>query len=115
MRMLIALSGLFLATPFFVSSQSPSTKIPGITEPPELTGEPKRTVPTREPSDSERRIDKAAQTDWRDLGQVKAITADLTQAITLFPDYSDVYFLRATARCSIAKKHYQTLAKDLDN
>jgi len=94
------------------SQKTPASgiRIAGVVEPPELTGEP---AVVKEVSTSEGRIDNIAQTDWNDPEKVKSVSEELSEIITLLPDYSDAYFLRATARCSLNSGDHSGISGDI--
>jgi tetratricopeptide (TPR) repeat protein len=93
---------------------APDIRIAGVVEPPELMEEPAVVKEPSEPSDAERQIDKIAQTDWNDPEKVKSANEELSEIIKLLPDYSDAYFLRATARCSLNSSDHSGISGDLD-
>ena len=87
-RISLALLTILIATT--LSAQSP-LRIAGISEPPELTGEPKK---FRQATDAEREmLDLVGK--LKDESQARAAFPALDELIQHHPDYSDAYFLRA--------------------
>ncbi len=85
-------------------SQSP-VRISGISEPPELTGEPKK-WPL--PSESDRQL-MALMDRWneRDIEKNRAVRPEFDNFIIKYPDYPDAYAVRAIGDlCYLKNKNY---------
>ena len=86
LRSLLIYWCLLLASPVAVLSQTISTtKIEGVSEPPELTGEPKK---FEKPSESDRQLFEFIGS-LKGGDDAKASMSRLDEFITQHPDYSD--------------------------
>lgn len=114
MRTLLRISSIVLATQVVALSQSSSIRIAGVDEPPELTGEPKKTFP--KPSDALQQFG-TIMNKWseHDLEKVKAVRPDLDTFIEKHPDYSDAYAIRAMADlCYLKRTDYAPIIADIE-
>jgi|SRR5215472_36522 len=93
MRVPLLLCGLLLALPAF--AQTNTLRISGVSEPPELTGEPKKVT---KPSDADMELYEIIG-HLKDEQETKSILPRLDEFIKNHPDYSDAFFLRATWCC----------------
>lgn len=94
-----------------VSAQTTATRIDGIDEPPELTGEPKKVA---QPSDADRQMYEILKNNLKDESDVKAVLPKLNDFLTRFADYSDGYFLRATCKaCMLHERDLASITSDV--
>jgi tetratricopeptide (TPR) repeat protein len=113
MRILSAVCPLLIAVSFVASAQSNPTRIAGVDEPPELTGQPKK-LPT--PSEVLLQF-KTVMDKWKDndTEAIKSLQPDLDRFVQQHPDYSDAHLLRAHADyCVLNSKDYSGILKDID-
>jgi tetratricopeptide (TPR) repeat protein len=90
-------------------SQSSSTRIPGVSEPPELTGEPRKLSP---PNEDDVQFSKLLGNKTDD--QVKAALPQLNEFIKQHPNFSSAYFLRATlTSCKSDNPDYASISNDV--
>src|SRR2546425_883865 len=101
---------LLLAATLPAFSQTASIKIDRVSEPPELTGEPKK-------------VDKPSEADSQLLeiighlkgqDETKSTLPKLDQFIAQHPGYSDAYFLRATCQaCILNSREFGSISNDV--
>jgi len=98
-RSVFLLSSIFLATT--LSAQTASVRIAGVSEPPELTGEPKKlSQPTQEDKELAEVVGHL-----KDEEGTRAALPALNKFIEGHPDRSDAYFLRATCNACVLSSH----------
>jgi hypothetical protein len=73
-------------------SQTSAVKIEDVSEPPELTGEPKKFT---EPTQADRQLFEIVN-HLKDIEETKSTLPTLNKFIEQHPENSDAYFLRAT-------------------
>jgi len=94
---------LILVVPAAILPQANSLKIRGVSEPPELTGEPKEFV---KPTEMDKEFYEIVQhVKDTDDSETRASLQKLDEFIKRHPDYSDAYFLRATCQSCILDSH----------
>src|SRR5438046_1712234 len=109
-RSLLIYSCFLLASPVLMLSQTASTKINGVSEPPELTGEPKK---FDKPSESDRQLFEIIG-KLQDEDDTKSSMPKLDEFIAQHPDYSDAYFIRATfAACILKSRDFTSVTSDV--
>jgi len=86
------LCSILLATTLQAFSQTILAKIDGVSEPPELTGEPKR---PSQPTQADRQLLEIVG-HLKDQNETTTTLPILNKFLDEHPDYSDGYFLRAT-------------------
>jgi tetratricopeptide (TPR) repeat protein len=92
-------------------SQSSSTRIANIAEPPELTGEPAK---LKEASEADKQIFELVG-HLKNEEETKATLPKLDAFIMQHPDYSDAYFLRATClACILGSRDFAAISNDLN-
>jgi len=107
-RIFLVLCG-FIATISICVAQS-ALKIEGISEPPELSGEPKQ---FRQPTAAERQILEIVG-HLKNENEAKAALPALDNLIQEHSDYSDAYFLRAYVNgCMLNTKDFGQLTSDI--
>jgi tetratricopeptide (TPR) repeat protein len=110
MRPLFIICSLLLAAPIAGFSQTPSTKIDGVSEPPELTGDPKKVNRTTE---ADRQLFEIVG-HLKDADETKSMLPKLDAFIKQHPDYSDAYFLRATCTaCILNSREFASISNDV--
>src|SRR6266481_4931283 len=103
MRPLLVLCSFLLFTIHPAFSQTASIKISGVSEPPELMGEPKEFV---KPTDTDKEFyEIVVRVKDTDGSETRASLQKLDEFIKRYPDYSDAYFLRATCQSCILDSH----------
>lgn len=108
MRLPLLLCGLFLSFPTFPQTSAP--RISGVTEPPELSGEPKK--PTK-PSEAESELFELIG-HLKNEEEVKSTLPELDEFIQKHPDYSDALFLRATCKaCILNSRDFTSIENDV--
>jgi hypothetical protein len=109
-RLLLILWCLLLAGSTVAFSQTTSTPIDGVSEPPELTGEPKK---FNKPSDADSQLFEIIE-HLKDQGETKSTLPKLDDFIRQHPGYSDAYFLRATCKaCILDSSEFTSIANDV--
>jgi len=96
-RSWLGLCGALLIAPVATFSQSPSTRIEGVSEPPELSGEPKK---VSKPTEAEKQLFEIIG-HLKDEEEIRLTLPKMNEFIDQHPDYSDAYFLRATCEACI--------------
>jgi tetratricopeptide (TPR) repeat protein len=101
---------LFFAPAMF--SQTAPLKIEGVSEPPELTGEPKEFV---KPTDTDSEFyEIVVHVKDTDDSETRASMAKLDEFIKRHPDFWDAYFLRATCQsCILNSNDFNAIASDV--
>jgi tetratricopeptide (TPR) repeat protein len=90
-------------------SQSSSTRIAGVSEPPELTGEPKQ---VSKPNEVDLEFFKLFENKSDD--QAKAAMPQLDEFITQHPNYSNAYMFRVTlTACKSDNPDYASISNDV--
>jgi tetratricopeptide (TPR) repeat protein len=108
MRPLSIVYGLLLATSFAVFAQT--IKIDAVSEPPELTGEPKK---FSAPTPADRQLGEIVS--HLNISEMKSTLPMLNKFIEEHPDYSDAYFLRATSEaCILNNRDLVSIAADVE-
>ncbi len=107
---------VLVCTPVFVVGQASSTAIPGVDEPPELTG-PGKKFTTPAPVFKEfatlLEIDKWKESD---LVKMKEVSDRLTEFLRKHHDFALAYMMRAmTNFCFVGSTDYQSINSDLAN
>src|SRR5258707_1196152 len=97
MKKTIFIVSILLAAPLSMFAQADQVRVAGVSEPPELTGEPKK---VNKPSDADRQLFEVVQ-HVGDENEMKATLPKLNAFIAEHPDYSDAYFFRATCAACI--------------
>jgi hypothetical protein len=101
---------LLLVESTIVSAQTVSTKVTGVAEPPELTGEPKKVT---QPSEADKQFLDIGISDKPD--EVKAALPKLDGFIARHSDYADAYFLRATYKaCVLNSDDFSSIEGDVN-
>ena len=102
---------VLLGATFLVNAQTTPINIDGVSEPPELTGEPKKlTQPT--PADKEL-LDIVGH--LTDQSETRKSLPALNKFIEQNPDYSDAYYLRATAEaCILNSQDWASISGDVE-
>jgi hypothetical protein len=95
LRFGFALAFIALSPPAFC--QSLATKIAGVSEPPELTGEPPK---VQQLSDADKRFFEVTK-NMKDTDEIKSTLPKLDAFIAQHPDYSAAYFLTGSTISSI--------------
>jgi tetratricopeptide (TPR) repeat protein len=91
-------------------SQTLSTKIAGVTDPPELAGEPK--VPVK-PNEVDTQFWEVLS-PMNDPASTKAALPQLGEFIRQHPDYVDAYYFRATTEaCELDSRDFPAISEDL--
>jgi len=102
---------LLLAAPTLSFPQTASSRIVGISEPPELSGEPKKLVT---PSEADRQFYEIFGQMKNDEAEVKATIPKFDQFIAQHTDYSEAYFLRATLNfCLLNSRDFAAISSDV--
>jgi hypothetical protein len=110
MRPLLILSCLLLVESTVVFAQTVSTRVAGVAEPPELTGEPKKVT---QPSEVDKEFLGIGISDNPD--EVKAALPKLDGFIAKHSDYPDAYFLRATYKaCVLNSDDFSLIENDVN-
>jgi tetratricopeptide (TPR) repeat protein len=93
-------------------AQAVPTRIAGITEPSELTGEAKKVVV---PTAAERQFfgKAVASLDPKDSTKLKVAVDALSEFVQLEPDYSDAYLMRAMAQCFLNGANVDSILDDV--
>jgi tetratricopeptide (TPR) repeat protein len=103
-------------TPLFLVAQPVSTAIPGIDEPPELTGSAKKFTP---PAPVFKEFATLLEMDkWKesDPAKMKEVSGRLTEFLGKHPDFGLGYMMRAmTNFCFAGSTDYQSINSDLAN
>jgi tetratricopeptide (TPR) repeat protein len=111
MRSLAVLLGL-VVTVAAMSAQTNSTRINGIDEPPELTGEPKKVT---QASEADRQMYEILKNNFKDESDIRAVLPKLDDFLNRFADYSDGYFLRATCEaCILNSRDFASITSDVN-
>src|ERR1700687_3416862 len=112
MRPLLVLCSFLLFTIYPALSQTASIKISEVSEPPELTGEPKEFV---KPTEMDKEFYEIVQhVKDTDDSETRASLRKLDEFIVQHPDYSDAYFLRATCRaCILDSRDFSAIVSDV--
>jgi tetratricopeptide (TPR) repeat protein len=100
LRRFIGLLGVILAATSAVFAQT-SSRIDGVSEPPELTGEPKK---VSQPTEAERKLFEIVGR-LKNEDEARSTLPMLNKLIEQYPDYSDAYFLRATINACMLEGH----------
>jgi tetratricopeptide (TPR) repeat protein len=101
----------FAATQFPALSQTSSVKINSVSEPPELTGEPKK---VEKATDADRQLFEIIG-HLKDADETKSSLPKLHEFITQHPGYSDAYFLRATCEaCILNSSDFASISNDVE-
>jgi tetratricopeptide (TPR) repeat protein len=109
MRLSLLLCGLLLALPTF--SQTSVPRINGTSEPPELTGEPKKVT---EPSEADSELFEIIG-HLKNEEEMKSTLPKLDEFIKRHPDYSDALFLRATCTaCILNSRDFTAIQNDVE-
>jgi hypothetical protein len=91
--------------------QTDTLKIVGISEPPELTGAPKKVI---KPSDADTEL-FALIGHLKNEDETKSTLPQLDDFIAKHPDYSDALFLRATCKACILNDHnFTSIQSDVE-
>jgi tetratricopeptide (TPR) repeat protein len=102
---------VLLVIPSVALSQSTSTRIEGVSEPPELTGEPKK---VEKATDADRQLFEAIG-HLKDADETKSSLPKLDEFITQHPGYSDAYFLRAMCKaCILNSSDFASISNDVE-
>jgi len=110
MRLILILSCVLLVESTVVFAQTLSTKITGVAEPPELTGEPKKVTQPSEADKEFRNIHISENPD-----EVKAALPKLDGFIAKYPEYPDTYFLRAIYEaCILNSQDFSSIENDVN-
>ena len=103
---------IFLAATSLVAFGQSPTRIAGVDEPPELTGEPKKFTP---PSEALKQFAEVLPKDDKNIEQVKTGRDKLTKLLQENPDYSDGYFMRAMFnRCMLNSNNIEDVLQDIN-
>jgi tetratricopeptide (TPR) repeat protein len=109
MRPPFILWGFLLALPVFC--QTGERTINGASEPPELTGEPRK---INKPSEADSQLFEVIG-HLKDEAETKSTLPKLNEFIALHPDYSDAYFLRATCQaCILSSRDFVSISNDVN-
>lgn len=101
---------LLIATQPMVFSQSSPSRIAGVDEPPELTGEPKRIMKL---TGAQRQFGEIVG-ELSDGEKAKAARPKLNELIEEHPDYSDAYLMRAMCDlCMLDGRDYASALRDV--
>lgn len=111
MRPTIILCSLLLFSAFPAFAQT--VRIEGVAEPSELTGEPKK---VKQPSEADKQLFELMK-DVKDNAtdaEARAVVQKMDEFLKNFPDYSDVYFLRATYKACIQNnRDFDSITSDI--
>ena len=111
MRSLPILCSVLFAMTLQTYAQPISVKIDGVSEPPELIGEPKK---LKEPTPTERQLFEIVG-HLKDQDETKTALPILNKVIEEHPDYSDAYFLRATCEaCILNSRDWASITADVE-
>jgi tetratricopeptide (TPR) repeat protein len=101
--------GLVIAATVPVPSQTP-IKIDGVSDPPELSGEPKK---FNQPSETDRQLFEIVK-HLKDENEARSALPSLNKFIEEHPHYSDAYFLRATLNaCILNSRDFGSIMADV--
>jgi tetratricopeptide (TPR) repeat protein len=110
MRTLFVVWSLLIFAHPVAFAQTSSITIPGVSEPPEMTGEPKKIT---KPTDAQRQFGEIIG-QLKGEEQAKAVREQLTEFIERNPRYSDAYLLRVICDlCMLNSRDYVSIANDL--
>lgn len=116
MKSLKRIALVLFYTPFFLAAEPSSTAIPGVDEPPELTGPAKKFTP---PAPVFKEFFTILEPDkWKEseLVRMKEFGGRLTEFLGKHPDFAMAYEMRAlTNFCFTGSKDYQSINSDLAN
>ena len=111
MRSLTILCSVLLGMTLPTYAQPMSVKIDGVSEPPELIGEPKK---FKEPIPADRQLFDVIG-HLKDQDETKTALPSLNKFIDEHPDYSDAYFLRATCEaCILNSRDWALITADVE-
>jgi tetratricopeptide (TPR) repeat protein len=103
---------ILLAAISLVSFAQSPIRVPGVDEPPELTGEPKQVTT---PPEALRELADVFPTNEKDADKAKIGIEKLTKVLRENPDYSDGYFMRAMFnRCMLNSNDTESVLRDID-
>jgi tetratricopeptide (TPR) repeat protein len=109
MRSPLILWTLLVAVPTFTQTTTPT--INGISEPPELIGEPKKVT---KPSDADSELFEIIG-HLKNEDETKSILPKLNEFIEKHPDYSDALYLRATCNaCILTSRDFTSIQNDVE-
>lgn len=110
MRTLFAFFVLILTITLPNFAQTGTLRIEKVSEPPELTGEPKKIT---KPSEADNAILEIIG-HLKDPPETKSTLPKLDEFIKQYPDYSDAYFLRATCNaCILENRDFASISADV--
>jgi tetratricopeptide (TPR) repeat protein len=101
MKKTIFIVSILLILPPSMFTQAVPFRVAGVSEPPELTGEPKK---VNKPSEADRQLFEVVQ-HVSDENEMKTSLPKLNEFIAEHPEYSDAYFFRATCAACILDSH----------
>jgi hypothetical protein len=105
---------LLLAIPTATFSQTIPSKIDGVVEPPELTGQPKKVIKTSEAEAETDRQFFEIIGHVKEQDETKSALPALNQFIAEHPDHSDAYFVRATSEaCILNNRDFTPISTDV--
>jgi tetratricopeptide (TPR) repeat protein len=111
MRLLSVLCNLLLTMTLAAFSQTSSIKIDGVSEPPELSGEPKKVSPSTE---AERQLGEIVS-HLKDQAEANSTLPTLNKFLEEHPSDSDAYFLRATCMaCILDSRDFASMKSDVE-
>src|SRR5690242_14732417 len=110
MRPLTCLT-LILMWPYCYSLAQSAT-IPGIVEPPELSGPPVKVV--EQPSETLKALVAAMPSNFNDPAQVRATKALVDKLIEDHPDFAEGFSIRVMLGCALNQKDYSAIIQDID-
>src|ERR1035441_5180959 len=116
MNSLKGVAFVLACAPLLLVAQAPSTTIPGVDEPPELSGPGKKFTP---PAPVLKEFAAVVDMDkWKesDPVQMKAASERLTEFLGKHPDFGMAYMMRAMTKfCFAGATDYQSISSDLAN
>src|SRR5437899_9580892 len=108
-RAALVLTSIIIITTVPIFPQA-SSRIDGVSEPPELRGEPKK---FNQPTETEKRLFEIVG-HLKNEDEARSTLPMLNKFIEDYPGYSDAYFLRATiSRCVLDSHDFTSITADL--